>query len=79
MVKIHEKKRADSISRVAYSIQTLSYTFYIIHGLGRLDYPVVGMGIIAIAQNLIILALCYYYRDRRTVPTKEKGDEDCLK
>ena len=60
--KLYKTKNSDSISLRAYSIQTISYFFYIIHGLFNSDYPIIVMGISSFIQCLIILYLSLKYR-----------------
>ena len=61
--KLYKKKESSAISIKAYSIQTASYVLYIIHGFVVVDYPIAYMGIIALLQNIIILVLCYFYKE----------------
>ena len=59
--KLYKTKNSYAISLKAYTIQTISYFFYIIHGVFNSDYPMVVMGISSFIQCLIIIYLWHKY------------------
>ena len=61
--KLVTTKKSNDISMKSYSIQTLSYALYIIHGFIVHDLPVAVMGIVALIQNILILWLCQRYKE----------------
>ena len=61
--KLYKTKESSAISIKSFSIQALSYGFYIAHGFIVLDYPVAYMGVINLIQNIIIVILCYIYKN----------------
>jgi uncharacterized protein with PQ loop repeat len=69
--KTYKVKRTEGLSYFSYIIQTISYIFYILYGYFSNDFPIFGMGIIAIIQNFIILFLYFYYNKKSSenIPT----------
>jgi len=64
IIKICKTKEVTSLSKCSYMIQTTSYILYIIHGYIEEDYPIIGMGTIAVCQNTFILYLCMRYKKK---------------
>ena len=60
--KLYKTKESSAISIKSYSIQALSYAFYIVHGFIIFDYPIACMGVSNLLQNIIIILLCHLYK-----------------
>ena len=69
--KIIKTNVVDGISVKAYIIQTLSYFFYIIHGIFNKDYPIVVMGCSSFIQCLFIIHLWCKYKNRNEMEYDE--------
>ena len=55
--KLYKTNDARGISIKAYVIQTISYFFYMLHGVFNKDYPIIVMGISSFIQCLVIIRL----------------------
>ena len=55
--KLYKTNDARGISIKAYVIQTISYIFYMLHGIFNSDYPIIVMGISSFIQCLVIIKL----------------------
>ena len=69
LCKTHE---TEALSLYSLVIQTLSYVFYIIHGILIMDNPVLFMGIISLIQNSIICILYCIYSNETTDNANKK-------
>ncbi len=61
LCKTHD---ARGISFRSYIIQTLSYIFYMLHGIFNNDYTIIVMGCSTFIQCSIILWLSYKYKNQ---------------
>ena len=60
--KLYKTKENNGISIRSYILQTMSYFFYMIHGIFNKDYPIIVMGISSSIQCFIIILLWYKYK-----------------
>ena len=58
--KIIKLKKIEGISISSYTVQTISYCFYLVHGYYINDNPTISLGIVSLTQNIIFHVL--YYR-----------------
>jgi len=61
--KIYKLKESKNISLNSLAIQSMGYTFYILHGVSINDYPIISMGSGALFQNIVLILLCFYYKN----------------
>lgn len=61
--KIIKSKSSKDLSMYSYTLQSLGYIFYGIHGYTIKDDPILVMGSVALIQNLICIFLHFKYKD----------------
>ena len=69
MYRLWRAKKIDGLSVTSLIVQTVSYGFYIAHGVVINDLPILWMGIVALAQSILVIGLYFYYKRRRTEET----------
>ena len=61
--KLYKSKTSKGISIISFSIQTISYVPYIIHGIIINDKPTLAMGSFSFILSIILcIQICYYHR-----------------
>ena len=61
MITLYRIKKVDGLSFWSLVCQTVSYGFYIIHGIVIDDLPIITMGIISLLQSIFLVSMyCYY-------------------
>ena len=60
--KLYKSKTSKGLSIMSYSIQTISYVPYVVHGIIINDLPTITLGAGALFFNLILCFQQYYYR-----------------
>ncbi len=66
--KLHKNGDIRGISLSSQMIQTISYFFYIVHGVLIKDPPVTVLGSVSLTQSIILLCQYFYYRKRLILP-----------
>jgi len=59
---LYRNKKHESISLVSICIQTVSYLFYIVHGIYINDDPIFYMGIGNMIQSCCLICMYFVYR-----------------
>lgn len=62
IVKLYQTKQVGSLSFLSLLCQWLSYSFYIVHGIVIQDMPIITMGVVSMAQSILLLAMFAYYK-----------------
>ena len=66
--KLHKNGDIRGISLSSQMIQTISYFFYIVHGVLIKDPQVTVLGSVSLTQSIILLCQYFYYRKRLILP-----------
>ena len=69
MYQLWRAKKIEGLSVISLIVQTISYGFYIAHGVVINDLPILWMGIVALAQSLIVIGLYFYYKRQQSEQT----------
>ena len=69
MYRLWRAKKIDGLSVTSLMVQTISYGFYIAHGVTINDLPILWMGIVALVQSLLVIGLYFYYKHQRSEQT----------
>ena len=72
--KIIKSKSSKDLSMHSYTLQSLGYIFYGIHGYSIKDDPILVMGTVALIQNLICIFLHFKYKDN---VIEDESQEQC--
>lgn len=65
IVKLYQTKQVGSLSFLSLLCQWLSYSFYIVHGIVIQDMPIITMGVVSMAQSILLLAMFAYYKKKQ--------------
>ena len=59
--KLYKSKTSKGLSIISYSVQTISYVPYVIHGIIINDSPTFAMGLFSLLLNILIcIQICFY-------------------
>jgi uncharacterized protein with PQ loop repeat len=68
MYTLYREKNTGGVSLNSFYIQAISYALYITHGVYTKDDALSYGMVPALAQNIILIAMYWYYRDKVEEP-----------
>lgn len=73
MYRLWRAKKIDGLSVTSLIVQSISYGFYIAHGVAINDLPILWMGIVALIQSLLVIGLYFHYKHSEQTTTPEQN------